>query len=172
MGGERTTDDFFHRARILASAGQMIAGAMAISGVFLDWVRITARPELVPGSDFGDTPVEAPQVSAPLNGLDIGWDGRWVLIAGVVLIVASILVLTRARGGWYGFWAAIAIGAISFADYRGVGDVSWAIDRGLEIVGKPVVGAGLTLVAVAAVLGLIASVGAIAASPRARAAAS
>ncbi|MFN2389267.1 MAG: hypothetical protein ABR575_06640 [Actinomycetota bacterium] len=161
-----STTDLFARARIVASAGQMLAGALAIAGVFLDWVRITARPELAPGADFGDAAVEAPRITEPFNGLDVGADGWWVLAGGVILILSSLLVLARARGGWYGFIAAMVVGAVAFADYRGIDEVSSSIGRRMDIVGGAAPGIGLTAISIAGVVGVVASVAAIAASPR------
>jgi hypothetical protein len=167
-GAER---DFFDRARAWASAVMLAAGAAAIIGSTLEWVTITVRPELVPGTTFegeANRP-EEPKVTKPFTGLEAR-DG-WVSLAGGVLIVlAGVLLFLRERAvwGWLGLVGSVLVGSVAIADYRGIGDLSSSISRRMDIVGGARPAVGLTLVVAAALLGLIASVAGVAASPRER----
>ncbi len=161
--------DFFDNARRWAAALLVVGGAAAIAGSALDWVVITARPQLQRGVDFGQGQpgVVAPEITRPFTGLEAG-DGWFVAIAGLVLVGASLLLLLRKRAlyAYLALLASIVIGAIAFADYRGVGDLSSSIAQRMDIVGKARPALGLTLVAVSAFAGLFGSVAGIAASPR------
>ncbi|HEY7876476.1 MAG TPA: hypothetical protein VIG64_15280 [Actinomycetota bacterium] len=153
--------DFFDKARELVSAALFVAGALAIVGSLLDWVTFTLDPPL-----FG---VIAPRPSDPISGFDVG-DGWLVAGAGVVLIAAAFLLVLRRRAGFagLGLLASMFIGAIAISDYRGVGDLTSDLARELDLVGEPHAAIGLTLVVAASILGLIASVAGIAATPRGR----
>ncbi|MEA2477017.1 MAG: hypothetical protein QOC87_1216 [Actinomycetota bacterium] len=157
------TRDIFDSARIVASILIGIAGALAIVGSVMDWVNFTL-PEAGTGAPHHQGP------SAPIGGLDVR-DGNIVIIAGVVLLVAALLLVVSAKGRWalLGLISSVVIGAIAIADYRGLGDVSSVLSRKLNVVGEAHAAAGLTLVAGAALLGLIASVLGIAATPYRRA---
>jgi hypothetical protein len=160
--------DFFDVARRWAAALLMGAGVLAVVGSMLDWVTITVRPSLSENIDFGgqQDALEAPRVTEPFSGLEAG-EGYWVLGAGIVLVALGALLLFRARAryAWLGLLASVVIGAIAFADFRGVGDLSSSFSRRMEIVGKARPALGLTLVAVSAFMGVLGAAGGIAASP-------
>lgn len=153
--------DFFDTARERVAAGLFVAGATAVVGSVLDWVTFSL-PEPV-----GSVNVSNQRPSPPISGLDAG-DGRWVMAAGAVLIVCSIMLVLRGRALYAGisFCASIVIGAIAISDYKDVGDISSDLSRRLDIVGEGHVAIGLTLVAIASLMGLILSVAGIAAAPR------
>ena len=165
--GEETTGlDFFDRARRFAVAMLLLAGVAAIAGSSLDWVTITAPPPIHPQADFGANQVALEQPrTRPFSGLEAG-DGYWVLGGGIVIVIAAGMLLIRPRGRWalLAFLASLIIGAIAFADYRGVGDVSSSILTRMDI-GSARPGVGLTLVAAAGFLGIVGSAAAIAATP-------
>jgi hypothetical protein len=156
--------DYFERARLVAVALLFVAAATAIAGSFLDWVRITERPRLQGDLDF-EQEVEEPKRSVPYSGTDAP-DGWIVVGAAVVLLVATVGLALRRRTGWLAFLATVVIGAIAFAAYRSVGDISSSLSRRMEIVGDPEPALGITLVAAAAVAALLGSVLAMIASPR------
>jgi LPXTG-motif cell wall-anchored protein len=161
------TRDYFDRARAWAVAVMLAAGAAAVIGSMLEWVTITVRPELQPGTRFDATEaLEEPEVSEPYTGLEAR-DGWWSLAGGVVLVIAGIALSVRRRAawGWLGLLGAVTIGAVAIADYRGIGDLSSSISHRLDVVGGAEPGVGLTLVVAAGIAGLIGSVAGIAASP-------
>jgi LPXTG-motif cell wall-anchored protein len=162
------TRDFFDRARGWAVAVMLAAGAAAVIGSMLEWVTITVRPELQPGSRFEDAErVVEPEISEPYTGLEAR-DGWWSLAGGIVLMIAGVALSTRKRAawGWLGVLGAMTIGAVAIADYRGIGNLSSSISHRLDIVGGAEPGVGLTLVVAAGIAGLIGSAAGIAASPR------
>jgi hypothetical protein len=167
--GRRSGRDFFDVARAWASAVMLAAGAAAIVGSTLDWVSITLRPELRPGTTFqgeANRP-ESPRITKPFSGLEAR-DGWWSLAGGVALAGAGVLLFVRGRAAWawVGVLGSVLIGSIAMADYRGIGDLSSSISHRMDIVGAAEPGLGLTLVVGAAIAGLVASVAGIAASPR------
>ncbi|HZJ49614.1 MAG TPA: hypothetical protein VFF07_01915 [Actinomycetota bacterium] len=166
--GEETAGlDFFDRARRFAVALLLLAGVAAIAGSSLDWVTITVRRQIDPRADFGSNQdaLEEPR-TRPFSGLEAG-DGYWALGGGIVIVIAAGMLLIRPRGRWaiLAFLASLIIGAIAFADYRGVGDVSSSISARMEIDVSARPGVGLTLVAAAGFLGIVGSAAAIAATP-------
>jgi hypothetical protein len=161
---------FFDVARAWASAVMLAAGAAAVIGSTLSWVTITVRPELQPGATFegeANRP-ERPEVTRPFTGLEAG-DGWWSVAGGVMLALAAVLLYVRARAlwAWLGLLGSMLVGAIGIADYRGIGNLSSSISHRMDIVGQAAPGLGLTLVAAAGIVGVVASVAGIAASPRA-----
>jgi LPXTG-motif cell wall-anchored protein len=159
--------DFFDRARTWAAALMALAGLAAVLGSTLDWVTITLRPELREDTRFEDeSALEEPKVSDPFTGLDAG-DGWWSLAGGVVLVLSALLLLLRKKAlwAWVGLLGAVLVGAIALADYRGIGDLSSSLSHRMNIVGGAEPGVGITMVAAAALAGLLGSVGGIAASP-------
>ena len=151
--------------RSVAAAALIAAAVAAIIGSFLDWVRLTAPEDL-------SIPEEAKavlreQMSQPFTGVEAR-DGWWVIGASIVIIVAAVFLLIRKRSfyGWLAFFAAAFMGTIVFADYRGIGDLSSAISRRMDVVGDPNVGIGLTMVAAAVLVAVIGSLIGVAASPR------
>ena len=157
-GAER---DFFDRARGMVSAGLFLAGAAAVIGALLDWFTFTL-PE-----PKGTVNVSNQHPSLPISGFD-GVHGRWVVAGGIVLIACAFLLVLRGRGIYagLGLLASVMIGSLAISDYRGVGDVGSDVSRQLNLVGEAHVAAGLVLVVAAALLGVIASVAGIAATPR------
>jgi hypothetical protein len=156
--------DYFDRARLGASAGLFVAGTLAIVGCFLTWVTFSLDEP--PGTSTRVRP------SAPIAGTKVS-DWKVVLVAGAVVVICAALLAFRERSlyPWISFIASMFIGGIAVADYRGLGDPTSGFLRGLEhalhttVQGKAKPGIGLTLVAIAGVGGLIASVIGIAASP-------
>jgi hypothetical protein len=159
-----TAPDFFDRARLAAAIGLFVAGAVAVIGCFLQWVTFSLDEP--PGTQTRQTP------SAPIPGTKVS-DWKVVLVAGLVVILCAVLLAIRKRSlyAWICFISSMIVGAIAVADYRGLGDPTSGFIRGLEralhttVQGKAQPGAGLTLIAIAGVGGLIASVVGIAASP-------
>jgi LPXTG-motif cell wall-anchored protein len=149
--------DFFDKARSVAASLLFAAGITAALGSVLEWVTIEP-PDIVPATENVD----------PYTGTEAR-DGWFTLAGGVVLMgCAALLVLKRrSTWAWIGFLTSIAIGAIAFADYRGVKELDSAIAERMGRVGEIAPALGLTLVAAAALVGLIASIIAVAASPRA-----
>lgn len=153
------TRDIFDNARITASILITLAGVAAIVGSVMNWVSFTL-PETGRGAPHHQGP------SAPVGGLDVR-DGNVVIVAGVVLLVAALLLFVSSKGRWalLGLLAAMVIGAVAIADYRGLDDVSSVLSRKLDVVGEAHAAAGLVLVGIAAVVGLLASVLGLAATP-------
>ena len=135
----------------------LAAGLAAIVGTFLDWVSLTLPPTV---------PADQRERAVPFTGMETG-DGKWVLIGGVLLILCAVLLHARKRSlwGWLGFLASVTIGAIAIADYRAIGSVTSDLSREMDVVGEPSPGVGITLVAAAALIGLISSLAGVAASP-------
>jgi hypothetical protein len=159
--GQPDARDFFDRAREVVSAGLFVAGAAAVVGSLLDWVTFTLPEPL------GTVNVSNQSPSPPISGFDLG-DGRWVMGAGIVVIVCAFLLVIQGRALWAGIAliASIVIGSIAISDYRGVGDLTSDVSRELDLVGEPHAATGLVLVAIAALIGLIVSVAGVAATPR------
>jgi hypothetical protein len=151
------TRDYFDRARTWAVTAMLVAGALAMTGSLLDWVTITPPPVV---------PDDQAHRLEPFTGLDArsGW---YVIGAGIVMAVSALLLYARKKSGyaWLGFLAAMAIGAIAIADFRGIGDLQSAIMRRTDIIGDAQPAAGIMLVALAALLGVIGSVAGVAATP-------
>lgn len=137
-----------------------IAGVVAIIGAAIDWVTVSP-PEILPAAEADR--------AVPFTGLEAR-DGWWILGGGVILVVCAVeLVLRRSSGyAWLAFVVSIVVGGAAIAAYRAVGDSSSALVRRMDRVGELDPAAGVYLVATAAVLGLIAAVIGIAASPRRR----
>ncbi|MGH2749148.1 MAG: hypothetical protein ACRDKB_14675 [Actinomycetota bacterium] len=160
---EPARGDYFDRARRVAATGLFVAGVLAVAGSLLPWVEVTP-PLVVPEA-------EAERADA-LIGIEIS-DGRVVLVAGVVIIAAAALLVLRRRSGWA--WLALAasilVGAIGISDYRQVSGfrpeagVQPPFVRRAERAGEVDPAFALILVAAAGIVGLVASVGALAATP-------
>jgi hypothetical protein len=147
--------NYFDRARAVAAAFLIAAGASVILGAFLDWVSVTP-PEVVP-------PNQAEQVQ-PFSGIETS-DGWIVIVAGAILVVCGIVTGIRRSSvsAMVAFGSAIVIGAIGIADYRGIEDLFY---RELNRVGDPVPAVGIMLVVGGAIVGLLSAAMALAASPR------
>lgn len=150
--------DYFDKARSVAASVLFAAGVTAIVGSLLDWVVVSETPPQVPANQVHRLP--------PFSGIELG-DGYVVIAAAVLIIVSAFFLVIRRSSGfaWLAFLGSIVIGGIATADYRGIEQLH--VD--LEGIGAdPSAGIGLTLVAVAGFVGVVASVAAIAASPRGR----
>lgn len=136
----------------------MLAGGLAaIVGAFLDWVTLTLPPTV---------PADQRDRAVPFTGMDTD-DGKWILIGGALLILCGVILYMRKRSlwAWLGFLASVTIGAIAIADYRAIGSVTSDLSRQMDVVGEPSPAVGITLVAAAALVGLISSLAGVAASP-------
>ncbi|MGH2730383.1 MAG: hypothetical protein ACRDJI_07200 [Actinomycetota bacterium] len=150
---EPPAQDFMERARSVAASVLFAAGLAAILGSVIDWVTIEPPPRL-----------PSDQNAEPFTGVEAD-DGWWVIAAAVLVITSAVLLVLRRRSlyGWLGFAASTVIGSIAVADYRGVEELAERMDR----VGRDVdPGLGLSLVAAAALVGLLASAAGAAASPK------
>ena len=156
---------FFDRARIWAGAIMLLAGVAAVVGSVVDWVTVTPPPEPPPGVDFADRPFAEGESSEPFTGLEAG-DGWLTVAAGGAQLLAGLLLITRRRGGWLGILASIPIGAIAISGYRALSSPTSALLDRTDTVGDADPAWGLTLIASAALVGLIAAVIGIAATPR------
>jgi hypothetical protein len=163
--------DFFDKARRFAAAGIVLAGLCAVGGSFLDWAVITER-EVAPNVDFGEDAGEIePGQGVAFQGVD-DRDGRLTLGGGVALVAAAVALLVRKKTGnaWIAFWVSLAIGGIAFADFRTISANDTAAPRGIlirhEVGAEASAGPGLAFVAAAGILGVISSVGGVAATPR------
>ena len=162
--------DFFDKARRFAAAGIVLAGLCAIAGSFLDWAVITER-RVATNVDFGaETDELEPGQGEAFKGVD-DRDGRLTLAGGAGLIATAVALLVRKTTGaaWLAFWISLAIGGIAFADFRTVSENESA-PRGIllrhEVGAEASAGPGLAVVAAAGMLGVISSVGGVAATPR------
>jgi hypothetical protein len=163
----QASGNIFDHARRVAVALLIAATAAAVAGSLLDWVTITNRPQLAPDTDFEqEQSLERPRASPSYTGIEAR-DG-WIIIGGAaVLAMGTVGLALRARRGYarLAFVAAIVIGAIAFADYRAVGDLSSGISERMEIVGDPDPAIGILLVVVAGIAGLIGAVLGLVATP-------
>ena len=147
--------DIFERARSVASALMFAAGALLILGSLLDWVTIEPPPFV---------PADQRELAEPFTGLDAEDGSGWIsLTAGAILIPCSMLLFFRSRSlwAWFGFLASIVAGAIAFSNYRNPEELR-------EVSGQADPAFGLTLVTAAALVGVIASVAGITATPHRR----
>jgi hypothetical protein len=158
--------DYFDRARTVA-VGMLVAAAVAaIIGSLLDWVTISNAPRLDPNADFGTVDIDAPAPARPYSGIEAR-DG-WIIIGGAsVVLVGGVGLALRRRAAYaaLALLAAIVIGAVALADYRGIGDITSSISDRMQITGDPEPALGIIVVAVAAVVGLIGAVLGIVATP-------
>ena len=149
------TTDYFDKARSVAAAVMVAAAMAAVIGSLLDWVSIQ-EPLIVP--------IDQEDQLEPFNGLDIN-DGWVTAVAGILVMAFTALLVTRKRAFWAGlaFLGSMVIGGIAVADYRGIRQIAYdEMDR----IGEVRPGVGLTLVAAAGFIGLIAAAAAVAATPR------
>ncbi len=157
--------DFFDRVRSVAGGALMASGAAAAVGSLLDWVTITPPPKVRPV--FRNMDLEGVKASQPFSGLEAG-DGWWVIGAGVVMILTAGLLIVRRRSlyAWIALLAAMVMGGITFADFRAIGDLGSGLSWRMDVVGQARPALGITLVAAAALVGIVAAGAGIAASPR------
>jgi hypothetical protein len=158
--------DFFDRARRVAVALLLAAGAAAVIGSALDWAVLERCPEIVPGSTFEEDQLEEPP-PCPVRGTDTT-EGKAVVVAGFVTLAAAILLTIKVRNSfaWLALLSSAITGSFAVAAYRGIGDANSSISRRLGLIDAYEPGIGLTLVAVAGILGVLAAAGGIAATPR------
>ena len=159
--------NFFNKARRIAVVVLLVAGALSIIGSLLNWVTIS-RPPLIEGSDFGannDKVVE--EASEPFTGLEAAY-GYYSLAGGIIVTLGAVLLLGRARGKYavVSFVASMFVGALALVAYRQISDRTSALYLKMDIEGVARPALGLTLVTVGAIVGLLASVAGVAASPR------
>ncbi|HEX2240001.1 MAG TPA: hypothetical protein VHJ82_02485 [Actinomycetota bacterium] len=160
------TRDYFARARTIAAAGLFAAAAIAIAGAFLHWAAIDRLPPTVPTAQA--------ERAEPLRGVDIpgGWfglaDGWWVIIGAGVLVIAAVQLVRTGRStfGWLAFWAAVVLGAITIADFRGISRPTSELAQRLDRIGEVEPGIGLVLTAVATGLALVAALAGVAGAPK------
>ncbi|MDQ4095446.1 MAG: hypothetical protein M3174_04470 [Actinomycetota bacterium] len=156
--------DFFDRARVWAGVFVLLAGLTAVIGSVVDWVTVTPPPQPPAGVNFEDETFAADESSEPFTGVEAG-DGWVTLIAGGVEMAAGLLLIMRRRGGWLGVLATVPMGAVAISIYRQLTPTSELMER-TQTVGDADPGIGLALVAGAALIGLIASVIGLAATPK------
>ncbi|MDQ4143559.1 MAG: hypothetical protein M3198_07425 [Actinomycetota bacterium] len=157
--------DFFDKARIWAGVIVLLAGLAAVVGSVVDWVTVTPPPDPPPGVDFEEETFAADESSDPFNGLEAK-DGWVTLAAGGVEMIAGLLLIMRRRGGWLGVLATVPMGAIAISIYQQLGSPTSELMERTQTVGDADPGLGLTLIAGAAMAGLIASVIGLAATPK------
>lgn len=160
--------DFFERARRIAVAVLLAAGAAIVIGGVLDWATLERCPEIVEGSTFDESELEEPP-PCPLRGIDTT-EGKAAVVGGFVMLFAAIMLTLRERSGyaWLAFTSAIVAGSSAIAAYRGIGDANSSISRRFGLIDAYEVALGLNLVAAAAMVAMVASITALAATPRAR----
>jgi hypothetical protein len=160
--------DFFDRARTVAVAIMIAAGAAVAIGSFLEWVSLSDVPARDEEADFGSEEdfADEPQRTEPVSGTETPY-GINALAAGAVLIAAALLLATRRRGkwAWLGFLAAVIAGGLAITAYRAIADTSSPLNQELDLVGRARPSFGLTLVAAGAIAGLVASVMGVIATP-------
>jgi hypothetical protein len=151
--------NYFDRARAVAASILFATGAAAILGSLLEWVTVESLPPTVPPEQLDRLP--------PLTGIEVT-DGWYVIGAAAVILVCAFGLMLKPRSGWgwLSFVASMVMGAVAIADYR---DIQGLFADAEGIGGGPVPGLGLMLVIAASFAGIIASVAAIAATPRERA---
>jgi hypothetical protein len=147
--------DYFDRARSVAAAFLIAAGASVVVGAFLDWVSVTP-PEVVPQDQADNV--------RPFSGIETS-DGWIVVAAGSILLVCGIVTGLRrsSAAAMSAFGTAVIIGAIGIADYRGINELFY---REMNRIGDPVPAIGIMLVIGGAIVGLLSATMALAASPR------
>jgi hypothetical protein len=160
MRNQLMRGDYFDRARGVAAAILIAAAAAAIIGSLLNWVTITPPP----------TEAGRRQASQPFSGVEAR-DGWYVIAAAGILVLSSVGLVLRRRGAYAGLAlvAAMVIGAIAFADYRGIGELTSSISERMNVVGDADPAAGIMLVAAGGFAGLIGAVIGLVATPRDRA---
>ncbi len=157
--------DFFDKARLWAGMVVVLAGLTAVIGSVVDWVTVTPPPAPPPGVDFENEPFAEEESSEPFNGLEAG-DGWVTVVAGGAQLAAGLLLIMRRRGGWLGIFASIPLGAIAISAYRAVDEPTSSLMERTETVGDADPALGLTLLAAAALVGLLSAVVGVIATPR------
>lgn len=158
--------DFFERARGVAAAVLLAVGAACVIGAALDWATLETCPELVPGSTFTEEELEDPPL-CPVRGID-SIEGKAVVVAGFGILGSAIYLILRRRSSfaWLAFWSSVVAGSFAVAAYRAIGDADSSFSRRYGLIADYEPGIGLTLVAAATIVGVIAAIAGIAATPR------
>ena len=151
---ETRTTDTFDRARSIAAAFLVAAGAAVILGTALDWVTIEVPPVV---------PTDQLPATEPFTGLETKSAPYLLIGAGIVILLALLLVARRkALYAWLAFFVSMMIGAIGFQNYRGIEELFY---EQMERIGEPDPALGLMLVAAGGVVGVIAGAAGAAAIP-------
>lgn len=148
------TGDYFEKARTWAATGIFVAALLLIVGSFLDWIVVEELPPTIPADQADNAP--------PFTGLEVR-DGWYTLVAGVLLAGCAVALILRNRAARVAFLIAVVAGAITISDYRSIPGLFVELE-GIGAGAAP--GVGITLATAGAMLGLVSSVTAIAASPR------
>lgn len=148
--------DYFERARAWTATGLVVAAALLFGGSLLDWVSVEDLPDTIPSDQA--------RFAEPFNGFDVG-DGYVTAGVGIALVFCAVMIVVKAKNSfaWLAFCLSIVAGAVAISDYRdisGLFEQFGGIGRGISP------GIGITLVAAGALLALVSSVGAVAATPR------
>ncbi|MBW3594532.1 MAG: hypothetical protein KY391_03050, partial [Actinobacteria bacterium] len=148
------TTDIFDRARSIAAAFLVAAGAAVILGTALDWVVIELPPTV---------PDDQMNATEPFTGLETKSAPYLLIAAGAVILLALLLVARRkSLYAWLAFIVSMIIGAIAFQNYRGIEELFYVQ---MERIGDPDPALGLMLVIAGGVVGVIAGAAGIAAVP-------
>ncbi len=158
--------DLFERVRRVAIAILLAAGAAGVIGAVFDWAAPERCPEVLPGSTFEEAELEDAPPS-PVRGIDAA-EGKVVVGASFTILFAAIMLTLRPKPlyAWLAFAAAVVAGSAAIAAYRGIGNPDSSISRRFGMIDAYEVQLGLNLAAAAAVIGFIAAVAAITATPR------
>ena len=157
--------DVFDRARIWAGAIVLLAGLSTIVGSAVDWVSVTPPPEPPPGVDFDYRPFAGNESSEPFSGLEVR-EGWVTAVAGAGLMAAGLSLIIRKRGGGLAVLSSIPIGAVAISSDRALGSPTSSLMERTDTVGDADPALGLTLLAAGALVGLIAGVIGMAATPK------
>ena len=146
--------DYFERGRTWAAMGLLLAAILLVVGSLLHWVSIDRLPETIPADQA--------RFAEPFNGFDVR-DGYFTMGAGVLLALCAVAIVVKGRYAWLAFLVSMVAGAVAISDYRdidGLFNEYQGIGAGIDP------GIGLTMVAVGALIAVIASATAIAATPK------
>lgn len=163
MSAHTVRADTFEKARAAAAALLVSAALAVIGGCFLDWVKITEQPDVLPTAATAGP--GATQLTEPFNGMDTG-DGKFLVAGAVILLVMALLIFVRKKSlyGWLAFLTSFVMGIIAIADYRAIAGETIEL-RGIDVIGKTEPALGITLVAAGCLVGLIAALLGVAGSP-------
>ena len=150
--------DTFDRARSLAAAFLVAAGAAVILGVVLDWVTVEPPPII---------PADHQEQTQPFTGLETKSAPYLLIGAGAVILLALLLVARRRpMYAWAAFLTSMAIGAIAFQNYRDLSSPgSELFYEQMDRVGDPAPAIGLMLVAAGGIVGVIAGAAGVSSIP-------
>lgn len=156
---------YFDRARQVAVVLLLAAGAACVIGGVMGWATLERCPEIIPGTSFEESELEEPP-PCPVRGIDTT-EGKVAIAAGFATLGSSILLTLRKRASfaWLALVGAVVAGSSAISAYRGVGDANSSISRRMGLIDAFEPGTGLILTTAAAIVGVMAAVGAIAATP-------